>query len=421
MKTTNKYLKLLVIGSVASSTLPMVSVAEDKIAIQIQTYKENDDRINVEDGKLSIEHDFGPDHTFNAEVDWDTITGASPSWDSLTGASQAGESDTVTGASVCVPEEGDSYYDLCRDTRELEGIVGDGYIDSADLSYKNTGLTDKRHSVAFLYTFRTPTKRDELSIGSSYSKESDFINTGISAEYLMYTDRTKNRAITTGVSFMKNDVLDYLEDKWNTFDLVNAQIGITQVFDSNTVAKFNFYYMLEDGHLSNPYFNIVRRINVMSDSQDPAYFKHYLSRDSRPDNRKAGGISTQFSKMLPSGTAWQMSYRYYQDTWAVDSHTLESKSYHKVSNKFRVSPGLRYYKQGAANFFKAHDAEDSYFDEEGYASADHRLGDYHSWTAQFAVEYLQDKDFTWNIVAGHQTQSSDLEFTWINLGVQYKY
>lgn len=420
MKSSNKCLKLLVLGSVATSTVPMISIAEDKVAIQVQEYQENDGRIDVSDGKLSIEHDFGPDHTLNAEVDWDTISGASPSWDSLTGASQTVESDAVSGPSPCINEDGD-YYDLCRDTRELEGIVGDGHLDVDDLAYQNTSLNDKRHSVALLYTYRTPTKRNELSLGASYSKESDFINTGASAEYLMYTDRTKNRAVTAGVSLMKNEVLDYLESKWNTFDLINAQIGITQVFNSTMVAKFNVYYMSEDGHLSNPYFNVIRRINVIADPLESAYFKNYLSRESRPDERTAGGISSQLAKTFPKGTSWQLSYRYYQDTWAVDSHTLESKSYHRVSDKFRLSPGLRYYKQGEANFFKAQDAEDNVFDETGYASADHRLGDYDSWTVQFATEYLQNSELTWNIVTGYQTQSSGLKFGWVNLGVQYKY
>lgn len=420
MKSSNKCLKLLVLGSVATSIVPMISIAEDKVAIQVQEYQENDGRIDVSDGKLSIEHDFGPDHTLNAEVDWDTISGASPSWDSLTGASQTVESDAVSGPSPCIDEDG-NYYELCRDTRELDGIVGDGHLDIDELAYQNSALTDKRHSVAFLYTYRTPTKRNELSLGASYSEESDFINTGVSAEYLMYTDRTKNRAVTAGASIMKNEVLDYLENKWNNYDLINAQVGITQVFNSTMVGKLNAYYMLEDGHLSNPYFNVIRRINVIADQQEGAYFKNYLSRESRPDNRTAGGISAQLAKTFPKGTSWQLSYRYYQDNWAVDSHTLESKSYHRVSEKFRLSPGLRYYKQGEANFFKAQDAEDNIFDETGYASADHRLGDYDSWTVQFATEYLQSRELTWNIVTGYQAQSSGLKFGWVNLGVQYKY
>jgi hypothetical protein len=63
------------------------------------------------------------------------------------------------------------------------------------------------------------------SLGASYSKESDFINTGASAEYLMYTDRSKNRTVTVGVSFMKNKVLDYLENNWNSFDINKCASG----------------------------------------------------------------------------------------------------------------------------------------------------------------------------------------------------
>lgn len=59
LKASSKHLKLLVITSVATATIPLISLAEDKVAIQVQQYKENDERINISDGKLSVEHDFG--------------------------------------------------------------------------------------------------------------------------------------------------------------------------------------------------------------------------------------------------------------------------------------------------------------------------------------------------------------------------
>lgn len=414
----NRTLKLLVLGSVVA--VPMVAVAENKIAIQMQKYQENDDRIEVQDGKLSLDHAFGTNHLVNLEYDWDTISGASPSWDSLTGASQTVTSDTVTGASPCIDEDG-GYYELCRDTREIPGIVGDGFIGFDGLAYKNTGLTDRRDAGSMLYTYRTPKKRNEISMGASYSEESDFINTGASAEYLMYLDKGKNRSMTIGASFMKNEVFDYLEDHWNTFDLINTQIGISQVFNSHSVGKASIYFMNEDGHLSNPYFNVVRRINVTAEATDPAYFKFYLSRDSRPDKRQAGGLATQYVNIVGNGTALHVSYRYYQDSWAVRSHTLEGKSFHDVGSKFRIGPVLRFYDQSAASFFKAHDAVDSVFDESGFATADHRLGDYTSWTAQLGIEYKQTKELIWNITSGYQNQSSGLEFGWVNAGISFQY
>ena len=421
MKSNKKHLTLLIVGSVAAATLPLSSLAEDKVAIQLQQYEESDERINVQDGKLSVEHDFGPNHMISAEIDWDTISGASPAWDSLTGASATINSDATSGATPCVDEDG-NYYNYCRDTRELTGIIGDGSLKLEDYRYRNVKLDDRRNAFSSLYTYRTPTMRNELSLGASYSEEEDFKNAGISAEYLMYTDRSKNRAVTTGLSFMKNEVYDYIENKWNAYDLINAQIGITQVFDTNTVAKFNLYYMLEDGHLSNPYFNVVRRINVALEEGEK-YYKYYLFRDFRPDKREAGGVSMQIAKSFSEKTVWQLSYRYYQDSWSVQSHTVESKSYHQFGEKFRFSPGFRYYNQTEANFFKSHDSENlgNIFAESGYATADHRLGDYNSQTYQLGLEYLQSVMLTWNIVTGYQTQSSGLEFYWVNLGAQYKY
>jgi len=423
MKKNQKQLKLLIVSSVATAALPLISYAENKIAIQLQHYQENDDRITVNDGKFSIEHDFGTNHTFNAEVDWDSISGASPTWDSASGASSAVESDVIdseSGASPCLDGEG-SYYNLCTDTRVTESLIGDGHTDLDELAYQNVPLDDYRNSAAILYTYRTPVARDEITVGASYSKESDFINTGASAEYLMYTDGSKNRAITIGASYMSNEVYEYIDDHWNHFDLFNAQVGITQVFNKGLVAKFNVFYMQEDGYLSNPYFRVVRRINVAVNEEDPAYFKYYLARDSRPEERTAGGISTQMVKAIDSNNTIHAGYRYYQDSWAVKSHTLDSKTYHQIGKSFRISPGLRFYQQSAANFFKDHAASDNVFDETGYASADQRLGESTSWTAQFGVEFFQTADLTWNAVAGYQEQSTGLTFGWVNFGAQYKY
>ncbi len=381
-------LKLLVASSVVTSIVPMVSVAENKVAIQVQSYQENDERIGIEDGKASIEYDFGPSHTLSTEVDWDTVSGASPTWDSSSGASQA--------ASLVKNDDGEN--------------------DLSAYRYQNSKLDDKRKSIATLYTYRTPTMRNELSLGLSYSKEEDFINTGISAEYLMYTDRSKNRAITVGAAFMKNKVEDRVESVWNEFDLSNIQVGITQVFNSRTSAKLNVFAMVEEGQLSNPYYTVpVRKQNEVG------IFKYYLARDKRPSKRVAGGISSQVVRQMTGSTTWHLSYRYYQDNWSVNAHTLETKSYHNLGRKFRLSPGLRYYTQGSANFFKAHDADDNFFDVSDYASSDHRLGKYDSWTAQFSIDYLHSGDLSINTVVGHQAQSTGLSFKWVNFGVLYKY
>ena len=419
MNKNKPVLTLIALSSVASAVLPLTALAEDKVIIQAQTYSENEQRIKIKDGKVIFEHDFGADHTLNLEYNWDSVTGASPTWDSTTGASSTVESDAVSGPSQCVDEDC-KYYQLCRDTRKIDGIVGDGHKDLNELVYRNVALEDFRNSLSALYTFRTPNARDELNLGLSYSKEDDFINSGVSAEYLWNTDSTKNRSITFGASYMKNEVYDYLDKKWNNFDLSNMQIGITQVFNPTLVAKFSLYTMLEKGHLSNPYFNVIRKLNVAQADQ-PLYFKYYIARDSRPDTRKAGGVAMQASKSFNHDNAAQVSYRYYQDSWGVNSHTADIKSYHHLGDKFRINPALRYYHQSAANFFKAHDAKDYIFDQTGFAPADHRLGAYHSWTTQLGLEYLASQATTWNILLGRQTQSSGLTMKWLHFGVQYKY
>ena len=53
-----------------------------------------------------------------------------------------------------------------------------------------------------------------------------------------------------------------------------------------------------------------------------------------------------------SDAALHVDYRFFHDDWGIDSHTLDLSWYQPLGDGWMVVPGLRYYTQSAADFYK---------------------------------------------------------------------
>lgn len=68
-----------------------------------------------------------------------------------------------------------------------------------------------------------------------------------------------------------------------------------------------------------------------------------------------------------------VSYRFLNDDWGLNSHTLEGSFNFGLSDKWRLEPGLRYYKQGAVDFYRIALGQGEVVPQ--HVTADYRLGD----------------------------------------------
>lgn len=406
----NRQLALLAITAGVAPTL--YAANSDEAGIKYTYYQENDDRMQIDFVTASIKKDIGADYTINLNLSYDSISGGTPIWDSVSGASSGVTDDSVTGASRCVDENG--LY-VCKDTRD-SGLVGDGQKDMSDFTYRNVDIEDTRKAATFSLTKRTE-RRDEITLGASYSKEEDFQSIEGSFSYLYNLDNTRNRSITAGVSYQSNRAEH--DDGWKDFYVLNGEIGYTQVFTKNTLASFNIFGIRQSGTLSNPYQRIIRYFNVALEG-DP-YFKYYRAKEKRPDERNALGFSTKIvSKVLPKLTL-NGGYRIYKDDWGILSHTLSTGAYINLNKHFALAPFARYYTQSNAVFYKEHDTANFTFSENSYGSNDERLGDYNTITFGIGLIGNITKDLSANIYYMHQTQSNDLEIDYVSAGVNYSF
>ena len=76
-------------------------------------------------------------------------------------------------------------------------------------------------------------------------------------------------------------------------------------------------------------------------------------------------------------------YRYYWDSWGINSHTVDARYRHELGNTRYIQPHVRVYRQSAANFFTPYlqaTSADLEADLPNYASADNRLDAMVSYT-----------------------------------------
>lgn len=416
MQLKNKLLlPLSVLVTTSSTPLLLNAASSDEISFKQMKYSEDDDRIDIDYSVLDFKKDFGTDYTLSMSFSYDSISGGTPVWDSISGGSSQATADTATGASPCVNEKNEY---ICKDTRDGD-IIGDGHSDMSDFVYRNVQIKDTRKSVSASLTKRTA-RRDEISFGAAYSKEEDFKSVEASLSYLYNTDSSRNSSISAGISYQANDAYHYLDNNWKDFYIINTQLGYTHTFTKNTVGQLNYFYIKQSGVLSNPYKTVIRKFNVSLDENKP-YVKYYRSKDKRPDEKNSAGMTLDIASKVHKRVSLHGNYRLYKDDWGVLSHTLSSNAYIDIGKGFTFIPFVRYYKQDAAVFYKAHDSKDFTFNEKDYASTDERLSKFHAFAYSIGLEKKFTKSILANIHYAKEKQSFGLNMNWVSFGLTYSF
>ncbi|HEY2904165.1 MAG TPA: DUF3570 domain-containing protein [Polyangia bacterium] len=71
-----------------------------------------------------------------------------------------------------------------------------------------------------------------------------------------------------------------------------------------------------------------------------------------PSQRTRLALAPRVAYYFPStGTGLQVHYRYYRDSWSVDSHTVEGRVYQTLTDDLELRLSLRYYHQTPADFW----------------------------------------------------------------------
>jgi hypothetical protein len=351
----------------------------DRVAYKFQYYHDNND-VDVFTNEISVGKRLGDKFHLSAGYLVDGITGASrsdmrgrnPGIDGTTGASKKVTVDAVTAASGTA--------------REYRHQV------SGTLAFTHD----------FIKMIRKDQNNDDpttLSVTGINSQENDYTSRTISAAF---TQDLFQRNTTFGLVYGKSFdqfrpaarfVPEYPDEGWSMFGNGRRQTerisaSLTQGITMTTVASVIWGYVYDRGYLSRPYY--VYELTTDSGS----IYRH----ENLPAKRRSMTITGKLNQYIPvgAGMALHLDYRYYFDSWEIQSHTASGELYCRLGDYFVLRPSYRVYLQNSAFFY-----EDTYPADPVYLTTDfkyrhgltHTAGLKLSWEVRDFVRPAQSRFF----------------------------
>jgi hypothetical protein len=153
-------------------------------------------------------------------------------------------------------------------------------------------------------------------------------------------------------------------------------LGVSQILTRNMILGLNYEVQTDEGFLNNPYRQ-VRYVDVTPQgwSSEPEIY---------PRTRTSNAFSARVKYFLKYRAALEGFYRFYSDTWGIIAHTGEVGYTHPAWNKWVFDGKFRYYRQGAADFYR------DLFPRQQFANfiaRDKELATYQAFTAGVGAEY----------------------------------
>jgi Protein of unknown function (DUF3570) len=237
-------------------------------------------------------------------------------------------------------------------------------------------MHDERHALDLSATRYT--SLGTQTFGGSYSKEVDYLSRGVFFS-MTQSDESKNTTWNAGVSLSSDQINPtnhvVMNETKQSYSLI---AGVTQVLDMDNIAQ------LQLGHYSGK-----------GDYSDP-----YKVFDNRPRERVNNTFLARWNHFFANNeSTLRMSYRYYEDNWGIQAHTLDAEWVKPTGGGWTFSPSVRLYSQSAANFYVDADTTGSPFPPfpsagSTYYSEDQRVSAYGAHTFGFKVVKYLDAD-TW--------------------------
>jgi hypothetical protein len=122
-------------------------------------------------------------------------------------------------------------------------------------------------------------------------------------------------------------------------------VGLTQILTKNLIATLNFETMTDEGYLNNPY----RTVRYF-DASDLLGRGYSYEEELYPNTRTSNALGMRARYFLPYRAAVEGEYRYFTDTWDIESHTAALTYIHPWRD-FTFTGKFRYHDQTGAHFY----------------------------------------------------------------------
>jgi len=225
-------------------------------------------------------------------------------------------------------------------------VVGNYYVDmvssaSIDVVTTASPYTEEREqwSLGMDYLRGNTT----MSLGYTSSVESDFDATtySLSVSQDMFGDLT---TLTLSYAY-GDDIVGRSDDESFTRDNTRQHyaIGVTQILTRNLITSLNVETVTDEGFLNTPY----RSVRYADGGSGTGYS---FEPELYPRTRTTNAVGLRARYFLPYRAALQGEYRWFTDTWEIDSHTAAIEYVHPLDDwTFKLK--YRWHDQTGAAFF----------------------------------------------------------------------
>jgi hypothetical protein len=222
-----------------------------------------------------------------------------------------------------------------------------------------TKMSDRREAYTAGATRYLPTAN--FNVNAAYSTERDYISKSLSAS-VNFMSEDKNTIYTVGVG-SSNDTIIGSSIGRKSKDTVDAVIGVTKILGVSDIVQGTYRKSMGQGYFSDQYKLL----------------------DTRPDYRNIDSVLFRWNHYLKDADATvRSSYRYYQDSFDIRSHTLGLEYVQRMRDGWTFMPLVRYYSQSSASFYFDPDSGGgapladitAAIAANGYASMDQRLSSF---------------------------------------------
>lgn len=263
-----------------------------------------------------------------------------------------------------------------------------------------SGASIREERVDIQGKWSKPIKDVLVGVSAGYSTEDDYEAVSGGLELELVND-SKTITWSGGLGY-SNDKMEPTEGGSTRFPTRITEAdreswtmygGAALVVNANTVVQGSLSYSHSDGFLSDPYK--LAWIQSISNTVN----------DSRPDGRQAVAFTARLRhKVVAANAALHLNYRFHDDDWDIQSHTLEASWYQRLSNSWAVTPTIRWYSQSQAFFYEPFYAAPR---ADGFASSDYRLAPFGALSGRIDVSKAIGN---WNIATGFEYYEADERF-----------
>jgi hypothetical protein len=225
-------------------------------------------------------------------------------------------------------------------------LVGNYYVDmissaSIDVITTASPYTEERTQWSLGMDYLRGNTTMSASYTSSVEPDYDATTYSFSVSQDMFGDMT-----TLTLSYARgDDIVGRSDDPTFEEDLDRQHygVGLTQILTRNLIATLNYETITDEGFLNNPYRSV-----RYADSGTARGFS--FEPELYPNTRTSNAIGLRMKYFLPYRAALEGTYRYFTDTWDIESHTA-SIGYTHPWGAFTFRAKYRYHDQTGAHFY----------------------------------------------------------------------